>query len=223
MKTAIEIAQTIDHTLLKTAATTPDIDKICLEAAEYHFKAICLPPTYLEYASQKKANETLLCTVIGFPLGYSLSETKIVECEQVLKYGADEVDMVININQLKNQKYDLLKNEISEIAKRCHDSQAILKVIIETSELDNDQKKKICDICVEARADFVKTSTGFSSSGADLTDISNMRSWLPDSMQIKASGGIRNLEQALAFLNAGADRLGMSAGVSIMKEISEKS
>lgn len=219
MKTSYEVAQVIDHTLLKTSATDEQIALICKEAAEHQFKAVCIPPTYLKLANKMKSDETNLCTVIGFPLGYQLSKTKILECEHVLALEACEVDMVININQLKNQRHDELLYEISEIAKRCHDKNAILKVIIETSELSLDEKKVICEICVNAKADFVKTSTGFSSSGADLEDIKLMRSWLPSEMKIKASGGIRTLDQAIAFMDAGADRLGMSAGVSVMKEL----
>lgn len=222
MRTAYEIAQTIDHTLLKTNATYGHIINLANEANRYHFKSICIPPYYLKEASKHLSKEVLLCTVIGFPLGYMNTQAKIAECQNALNLGAHEIDMVININSLKNKKYNYSLKEISQLAEICHDNSAILKVIIETSELSLEEKKKACEICTEAKADFVKTSTGFSSSGAKIEDIQLMRESLPSHMKIKASGGIRTLKQAIEFLDAGASRLGLSAGVSILKELSSE-
>lgn len=219
MKIAQNIAQTIDHTLLKTSASTQDIINLCEQANHYQFKAVCIPPIYIEKAKALLSSKVELCTVIGFPLGYNLTKTKLAECQNVLELGATEVDMVININWLKDAKHDQLKSEISSLAQICHDRSKILKVIIETSELSFEQKRTICEICIESQADFVKTSTGFSSSGANLDDIKLMREILPAHMKIKASGGIKNLNDVQAFLAAGADRLGMSAGVNIMREL----
>lgn len=216
------IAQTIDHTLLKPTATKDQIINLCKEAKKYHFKSVCIPPFYLPLAQKElKESDVLLCTVIGFPLGYNSTQTKLSECLDVLEMGAHEVDMVINIGALKDKEESYLFNEISQLRELCHKHDAILKVIIETSELDDIEKKLICEICMRANVDFVKTSTGFSSSGAKLEDIKKMRSWLPTHIKIKASGGIKTLSQVQAFLEAGADRLGMSAGVSVMESLSD--
>lgn len=214
----MKLNEYIDHTLLKQNATNEQITSLCLEAKEHKFKAVCINSTYVPLAKELLLNSDVkVCTVVGFPLGASPSKVKELETEISLASGADEIDMVINISDLKNKKYDNIKSEIETLASLCHKHNKILKVIIETCLLDDSEKIKVCELAKEADADFVKTSTGFSSSGATLDDVELMRQTVGAEMGVKASGGVRDVETAIKMIEAGATRLGTSSGVTLMK------
>jgi len=209
----------IDHTLLTPVARETDIRKLCEEAWIHQFKAVCVAPTYVAYT-----NEMLefcpvkieISTVIGFPMGYSTTNAKIAEAQDALVNGATELDAVMNIAQFKSMAYLSIREELRQLVQLSHDSNAMLKVIIETAYLDSFDLYTACEICAEAGVDYVKTSTGYAPSGADIEIVRKMRSILPAEIKIKASGGIRTYDQAVAFIEAGADRIGTSAGVSIV-------
>ncbi|TDB63642.1 deoxyribose-phosphate aldolase [Arundinibacter roseus] len=212
----------IDHTLLSPTASETNIRKLCEEAWIYAFKAVCVAPSYVRYTKEMLEFCPVpieIATVIGFPLGYSTSDTKYFEAEAALGDGATELDVVMNLSQFKSMAYLSVREELSQLARLTHAKGALLKVIIETAYLDTFELHTACEICAEAQADFVKTSTGFAPQGAVPDTIRLMRSILPASMQIKASGGIRTRELALACLEAGASRLGTSAGVAICAEL----
>lgn len=215
----MEINRIIDHTLLKPESTEEKIEKLLEEAKEYNFFSVCVNPVWVKKcADSLKDTDVKVCTVIGFPLGSSTMETKIFETMDALSNGADEIDMVINIGLLKSQKYDLVKEEIEELAKVCHSEGALLKVILENCLLTKEEIVKACELSDEAGADFVKTSTGFSTSGADSSDVALMKKSVSDRVKVKASGGIRDYKKSLEMIENGADRLGVSAGVNIYKE-----
>lgn len=215
----MEINRIIDHTLLKPESTEEQIEKLLEEAKEYNFFSVCVNPVWVKKcADSLKDTDVKVCTVIGFPLGSSTMETKIFETKNALSNGADEIDMVINIGLLKSQKYDLVKEEIEELAKVCHSEGALLKVILENCLLTKEEIVKACELSDEAGADFVKTSTGFSTSGADSSDVALMKKSVSDRVKVKASGGIRDYKKSLEMIENGADRLGVSAGVNIYKE-----
>lgn len=215
----MEINRIIDHTLLKPESTEEKIEKLLEEAKEYNFFSVCVNPVWVKKcADSLKDTDVKVCTVIGFPLGSSTMETKIFETKDALSNGADEIDMVINIGLLKSQKYDLVKEEIEELAKVCHSEGALLKVILENCLLTKEEIVKACELSDEAGADFVKTSTGFSTSGADSSDVALMKKSVSDRIKVKASGGIRDYKKSLEMIENGADRLGVSAGVNIYKE-----
>ncbi len=208
----------IDHTNLRPTATETDIRQLCVEAYENQFRAICLPPSYVLYASDILTGTPIkVCTVIGFPLGYNGLAVKVAEAEKALEDGATELDMVINLTRFKSMAYLSVREEIATLARVAHGKGALLKVIIETAYLDDNEIRIACELCIEAEADFVKTSTGFATTGADLAQVKLIRSLLPDTIQVKASGGIKTYEQAQAFIDAGATRLGTSSGVSIVQ------
>ncbi|UTA67084.1 deoxyribose-phosphate aldolase [Emticicia sp. 21SJ11W-3] len=212
------LAQYIDHTLLKPTATEMDFRKLCEEIYQHRFYAACVPPHYVSFVKDILVySEAKVCTVIGFPLGYNTTATKLAEAEKALADGADELDMVMNINAFKSMAYITVKEEIKALAEQAHSRDAVLKVIIETAYLDNFDLSIACEICEEAGADFVKTSTGFAPKGADLEQVKILRQILPENVKIKASGGIQTYEQAIGFIEAGAARLGTSAGVAILK------
>jgi len=214
----MRINEYIDHTLLKSDATSEDIIKLCSQAKEYGFKSVCINPYYVPLAvSELKKSTVETCCVIGFPLGASNAEIKSFEAHTVIFEGASEVDMVINIGALKNRHYEVVEEEIRAVAAAAR-GKALVKVIIECCLLNDAQKKKACEIIMKAGADFVKTSTGFSTSGADIKDIMLMKKTVGDSIGIKASGGIKDYKTALAMITAGATRIGTSAGVDIMKQ-----
>jgi len=214
------ITQYIDHTLLKPTATEMDFRKLCEEIYKYSFYAACVPPHYVKFIKDILVySQAKVCTVIGFPLGYNTTSIKLAEAGQALADGANELDMVMNINAFKSMAYLTVKEEIKAMAELVHSKDALLKVIIETAYLDNFDLSIACEICEEAGADFVKTSTGFAPKGADLAQVEMMRQILPENVKIKASGGIQNYQQAIAFINAGAERLGTSSGVAILKGI----
>jgi deoxyribose-phosphate aldolase len=212
------LAQYIDHTLLKPTATEMDFRKLCEEIYTHNFYAACVPPYYVSFVKDILVySEAKVCTVVSFPLGYQTTGTKLAEAEKALADGANELDMVMNINAFKSMAYLTVKQEIKEIAELTHAKEALLKVIIETAYLDNFDLSIACEICEEAGADFVKTSTGFAPKGADLEQVKLMRHVLPPHVKIKASGGIQTYEQAIVFIEAGAERLGTSSGLAILK------
>jgi deoxyribose-phosphate aldolase len=214
------IASAIDHTLLKPEATAEDIEKLCLEALQYGFASVCVNPCWVPQAARRLAGSPpKVCTVIGFPLGANHMETKLAEAILALREGADELDMVQNVGALRSCDYALVEMEIAKLARVAHGEGAILKVILETSLLTTEQKVKACEIAVAAKADFVKTSTGFSSAGATVADVHLMRKTVGHELGVKASGGIRTLEAVRQMLAAGATRIGASAGVQILNEM----
>ena len=212
----LNISKYIDHTLLKPTATEMDFRKLCEEIYQNSFYSACVPPYYVAFVKELLSySDAKICTVIGFPLGYHSTEAKIAEAQKALSDGADELDMVMNINAFKSMAYETVKQEIKAMAELIHSKNAVLKVIIETAYLDNFDIRIACEICEEAGADFVKTSTGFANKGADLEQVKLMREILPSHIHIKASGGIQTYEQAISFIEAGATRLGTSSGVAI--------
>lgn len=208
----------IEHTLLKQDARKEDLIKLFEEAKEYKFKGVCVNPVNVSFAKDVLANTGVkIVTVVGFPLGANLSSVKAFETQQAVKDGADEIDMVINVSKLKDKDYNFVKEDIKEVKKACQDKP--LKVILETDLLDKDEIKKACELCVEAKADFVKTSTGFVKNGigAKEEDVKLMAQIVkPHGLGVKASAGIRDKDKALVMIEAGADRLGTSSGVAIV-------
>ena len=212
----MEINKYIDHTNLKVISTLKDIEKLCNEAIKYHFASVCVSPYYVKLAKNLLKDSTVsVCTVIGFPNGYNTKETKVFEAINAIENGADEIDMVINIEALKNKDFDYIKEEIEEIRDAIDGH--ILKVIIETCYLDEEEIIKMTEICNETFVNFIKTSTGFGSRGASLRDLEIINEHKNEILEIKASGGIKTLEDAEAMINMGATRLGTSSGVEIMK------
>ena len=207
----------IDHTLLKPNSSKDEIEQLCNEAIKYQFAAVCVNPYYVSYCKKLLKNtDVKIATVVGFPLGASTKNTKVFETIDAINKGADEIDMVINIAALKDGAYQVVSDEIKDIVKAAH-KKVLVKVIIETCLLNDDEKKKACELALEAGADFVKTSTGFSTGGATVEDVKLMKSVVGDKMQVKASGGIRDLEAAKMMIEAGATRLGTSSGVKIVE------
>ena len=207
------LASYIDHTLLKPIATKADILKLCEEAKQYHFASVCVNPCWVSLCVETlKGTGVKVCTVIGFPLGANTSEIKAQEAALAIKQGADEVDMVINIGALKEGNTDYVYQDILAVRKASEGK--ILKVIIETSYLTDEEKKTVCKLAAKAGADFVKTSTGFSNAGATAEDVKLMKE--ESGIKVKASGGVRTKEDALKMINAGASRLGASAGIKIV-------
>lgn len=206
----------IDHTLLKADASQEQIMNLIEEATEHDFASVCVNPTWVAFAAQAlKGTDVKVCTVIGFPLGANTPEVKAFEAEDAIQNGADEIDMVINIGALKSQDYELVEKDIRAVVEAAKGT--LVKVIIETCLLTEDEKVKSCQIAQKAGADFVKTSTGFSTGGATVADVALMRKTVGPDMGVKASGGARSYEDAQAFIEAGATRIGTSAGVAIMK------
>ena len=211
------IAKFIDHTLLNSDAKAADIIKICHEARKYNFASVCLNPYYVKLA-KKEMNQKTVCSVVGFPLGANSVHIKIEECKKALKDGATEIDMVQNIGELKVGGYNFVLTEIETIAEICHENNSILKVIIETCLLSKEEKIIACLIAKKAGADFVKTSTGFSQSGATTEDVKLMKSVVGDFVGVKASGGIRDFQKAQDMISAGANRIGASSSLKIIGE-----
>ena len=217
------IASYIDHTLLKADASREQIEKLCEEAKQYSFASVCINPTWVSLASEQlKGSEAKVCTVIGFPLGATTLETKAFETRNAIVNGATEVDMVINIGALKDGNDQAVEEEIRAVVQEAM-GKALIKVIIETSLLTEDEKIRACQLSVHAGADFVKTSTGFSTSGATVEDIRLMRKTVGPDIGVKASGGVRDLDGTKAMIEAGATRIGASAGVSIVNGLAGSS
>ena len=209
-------AKLIDHTLLKPTATREEIHRLCEEARQYGFFSVCINPVWVSYAKEQlKGTEVKVCTVIGFPLGANTTAVKTYETEDALKNGADEIDMVINLGALKDKDYQTVLQDIQAVRNACRGH--ILKVIIETSQLTDEEKVKACELSAQAEADFVKTSTGFTGSGANAPDVALMRQSIPPHMQVKASGGVRSRADFDAMVAAGATRIGASSGVKIVE------
>lgn len=216
-------AKMIDHTLLKAEATKEQIEKICAEAKQFGFASVCVNPTWVKYCSELLQNtEVLVCTVIGFPLGANTPAVKAFEAKDAIANGAKEVDMVINIGALKDKNYELVQADIAAVVEAVKGS-AIVKVIIETCLLTDEEKVKACELSVAAGADFVKTSTGFSTGGATAEDIALMRKTVGSDLGVKASGGVRSLEDMKKMVEVGATRIGASSGVAIMNGLTSDS
>ncbi len=206
----------IDHTVLKADTQKAKVQQIIDEAIQYDFMSVCINPTWVSFAAEKlAATDVKVCTVIGFPLGANMSAVKAFEASEAIKNGADEVDMVINIGAAKDGDWDLVESDIQAVVDASGD--VLTKVIIETSLLTDEEKVKACQAAVRAGADFVKTSTGFSTAGATVADIALMRQTVGPDLGVKASGGVRSIADAQAMIDAGATRLGTSNGVDIMK------
>lgn len=217
------VAGIIDHTLLRADATKDQIKVLCEEAKEYKFASVCVNPTWVKYASELlQGSDVKVCTVIGFPLGANTPETKAFEVSNAIENGADEVDMVINIGALKDKDDELVERDIRAVVNAAK-GKALTKVIIETSLLKEEEKVRACELSVKAGSDYVKTSTGFSTGGATPEDVALMRKTVGPKVGVKASGGVRNTEDANKVIEAGATRIGASAGVSIVKGLTAES
>lgn len=214
----MKLNQYIDHTILNADATETEVKTLCEEAREYHFKSVCVNPTFVSLAQELlKDSSVEVCTVIGFPLGATTTATKVFETEDAINNGATEIDMVINIGKAKEGNWSYVEDEIRQLVEVTRD-RALLKVIIETSLLTKDEIKSATAATVDAGADFVKTSTGFSTGGATVEDIQLMHEVTQDRIGIKASGGVRTREDALKMIEAGATRIGASKGIQIVQE-----
>ncbi len=208
------ILSTVDHTLLKQTATWEDIKIICEDAMKYDVASVCIPPSFVKQAKEFVGDNMKVCTVIGFPNGYNTTAVKVFETKDAINNGADEIDMVINLGMLKDKKFEEITNEIKSIKEACKDK--VLKVIIETCLLSEEEKIQMCKCVTEAKADFIKTSTGFSTGGATLEDIVLFRENIGNDVLIKAAGGIKDLETAQRFIDNGAKRLGTSSIIKII-------
>jgi deoxyribose-phosphate aldolase len=212
------LAQYIDHTILKPTTTEEEIKKLCNEAKEFSFAAVCLPPYFVSEALRLLTGTTIkIATVIGFPFGYNHYSAKALEAELAIKDGANEIDMVMNISAFKNKDYDYLKNEIETVLDKTRKGKAVIKIIIESGLLTDDEIIKCCELYKVYEVDFLKTSTGYAEKGASLEAVTLMRKNLPDRIKIKASGGIKTFQFATALIDAGASRLGCSASVAIVQ------
>jgi len=219
MEQPTDIAKLIDHTLLKPEATRDQIVQLCREAREYGFAAVCVNPCYVKLAAELlRGSSVKVCSVVGFPLGATLPEVKAYEARRAIEEGAAEIDMVINIGALKSGDLELVKRDIASVVDVCHARGALCKVIIEAALLTDEEKVLACQLAKAAGADYVKTSTGFGPGGATVRDVALMRRTVGPEMGIKAAGGIRSYEAAKSMVEAGATRIGASAGVKIVRE-----
>ena len=209
-----EMLQYIDHTLLKPVCTWDEIETLCKEALSYHTASVCIPPSYVKRAREAFGPELPICTVIGFPLGYSPAEVKVCEARTALRDGADELDMVINLGDVKNRDFEKVYEEIRALRETA--GSRILKVIVETCYLTRDEKIRLCEIVTKAGADYIKTSTGFGTAGATMEDILLFKEHIGSSVKIKAAGGIRTREDLEAFIQAGCSRIGTSSAVKLL-------
>lgn len=218
-----DLAKFIDHTLLKPEATPAEIEKLCQEARQYHFAAVCVNPPYVKLCAQiLRGTDVAIAAVVGFPLGAHTTETKVFETKEAISDGAREIDMVINVGWLKAKQDSLVRDDIKAVVNAAHAAGAIVKVIIEAALLTDDEKVRACQLSKEVGADYVKTSTGFGPGGATVHDVALMSRAVNGELGVKAAGGIRNYEQAQAMIAAGATRIGASAGVKILQEAKEK-
>jgi len=215
----MNIAPYIDHTLLKPTATLSDIEKLCSEAKEYGFAAVCVPPLYVKKAKEfLSGSEVKVATVIGFPFGYNAIESKVAEIVLAIVDGADELDMVVNISAIKNNDWAFIANEINTVMPIIRNKEKVIKVIIESGVLKEEEIIKCCDIYGAAGVDFVKTSTGYAEKGASINAVKLIRAHLSDAVKIKASGGIKSFSFAKELINAGANRIGCSSSIQIVNE-----
>ena len=215
-----EILSKVDHTLLSQAATWAEIKALCDDGLKYQTASVCIPPSYVKKAAEYVSGRLKICTVIGFPNGYNTTAVKCAETEDAVKNGADEIDMVINIGRVKDGDYASVLNEIKAVKQACHGK--LLKVIIETCLLTDEEKTKLCSVVSESGADYIKTSTGFSTGGATFRDVELMRKNSHPSLKVKAAGGIASIEDAEKMIELGADRLGTSRIVKIVKSGEDK-
>lgn len=207
----------IDHTVLKADTPLETVKRICDEAMEYGFASVCINPCHVAYcADYLKDSDVNVCTVIGFPLGANTSAAKAFETKDAIANGADEIDMVMNIGALKDKNYDLVRDDVKAVVEAANGT--LVKVILETCLLTEDEIKKACELCVEAKADYVKTSTGFSTRGATIEDVRIMKEAVHGKAKVKAAGGVRTPEDMVKIVAAGADRIGTSAGCSLVKK-----
>lgn len=219
MVTVEKLANMIDHTNLKAFADDAAFEKLCDEAKKYNFKMVAINPAQTVRCKKKlEGSPVHVGAAIGFPLGQTTLECKIFETKDAIEKGADEIDYVINVAELKNKNYDYIKKEMEEIVKICREAGKTSKVIFENCYLTDDEKRKVAEIAKEVKPDFIKTSTGFGTGGATVEDVKLMKSVVGDEVKVKAAGGIRDLKTALAMIEAGAERLGTSAGVAIVEE-----
>lgn len=219
MVTVEQLANMIDHTNLKAFAGDAAFEKLCDEAKKYNFKMVAINPAQTVRCKKKlEGSPVHVGAAIGFPLGQTTLECKIFETKDAIEKGADEIDYVINVAELKNKNYDYIKKEMEEIVKICREAGKTSKVIFENCYLTDDEKRKVAEIAKEVKPDFIKTSTGFGTGGATVEDVKLMKSVVGDEVKVKAAGGIRDLKTALAMIEAGAERLGTSAGVAIVEE-----
>jgi len=209
-----EILSRIDHTLLKAVSSWEEIKVLCDEAVRFKTASVCVPPSYVKPIQNEYADMLKICTVVGFPLGYSITAAKVLEAERAVLSGASEIDMVINIGDVKNSRFDYVLEEIKLLKKTCGGK--ILKVIIETCYLTEEEKIRMCEIVTDAGADFIKTSTGFGTAGATLTDIELFKKHIGEQVKIKAAGGVKTREDLEAFITAGAARIGTSSAVKLL-------
>lgn len=213
----IGLARMIDHTLLKADATCDEVKTLCSEAKEHNFASVCVNPAFVKLSADLlKGTQVKVCTVIGFPLGANTTETKRFEAEQAIQNGATEIDMVINVGKLKAGDYEYVFNDINQVVLAAKRKNVVCKVILETALLTDEEKVKACILCKEAKADFVKTSTGFSTGGATAGDVALMKYVVGSGVGVKASGGVRSHEDAVTMIESGADRIGASASVKIL-------
>ncbi|QQO11049.1 deoxyribose-phosphate aldolase [Breznakiella homolactica] len=209
-----EILSHIDHTLLKAFAPWEDIKKLCEEGIRYKTASVCIPPCYVERIRETFGKQIPICTVIGFPLGYNVTPAKVIETEMAITMGAAEIDMVINITDVKNGRFDAVEQEIRAVKKAAGNH--ILKVIIEACYLTDEEKVKMCEIITRAGADYIKTSTGFGTGGATMEDILLFKKHIGPNVKMKAAGGVKTKDDLIAFLEAGCDRIGTSSAVSLL-------
>lgn len=210
-----EMLKHVDHTQLQAFCTWEDIEKLCKEAIEFETASVCIPPTYVKMVNKNFGDKLNICTVIGFPLGYQVTAAKVAEVEEALKQGCNEIDMVVNITDVKNGLYGKVEEEIRTIKKACGDH--ILKVIIETCYLTEEEKIAMCKAVTNAGADYIKTSTGFGTGGATLEDVKLFKEHIGPNVKIKAAGGVSTLQDLEAFLSLGCDRIGTSRAVGLCK------
>lgn len=223
MVTVEQLANMIDHTNLKAFADDAAFEKLCDEAKKYNFKMVAINPAQTIRCKKKlEGSPVHVGAAIGFPLGQTTLECKIFETKDAIEKGADEIDYVINVAELKNKNYDYIKKEMEEIVKICREAGKTSKVIFENCYLTDDEKRKVAEIAKEVKPDFIKTSTGFGTGGATVEDVKLMKSVVGDEVKVKAAGGIRDLKTALAMIEAGAERLGTSAGVAIVEEYNKQ-
>lgn len=211
-----EILGHIDHTLLKAFSTWDQIKALCDDAVEYKTASVCIPPSFVKRVKETYGDALNVCTVIGFPLGYNTTAVKAFEVREAIAEGASEVDMVINIGALKDKDYDYVQNEIAELKKAAGDK--ILKVIVETCYLTEEEKVKVCELVTNAGADYIKTSTGFGTGGATIEDINLFKEHIGPAVKMKASGGVKTVEDLEMFLGAGCERIGTSSAIGLLKE-----
>lgn len=216
-----EIMSKVDHTLLTQTATVEEIKRICDDAVAYGTASVCIPPCYVGFAKEYLNGKVAVCTVIGFPNGYNATSVKRAETAQAIRDGADEIDMVINISDVKNGRYEAVLEEIKQLKAVC--GEKVLKVIIETFLLTEEEKIKMCEIVTLSGADFIKTSTGFAGGGATFDDVALFKKHVGENVKIKAAGGIRSFDDARQFIELGADRLGTSRLVALLKKDEVKS